>query len=105
MDLRQIVAYVRREHGPERAIRLRAEVIRAAANLARHPYSGHERPDLTVKAVRFWPVFSYLLIYEPGSLPLTVLHLVHGSRDPSDLRDRIGEPALTLEHYVATSSV
>lgn len=101
--MRCIVAYVEREHGPERANRLRAEIIRAAANLAKHPHMGHERPDLTVKSVRFWPVFSYSIIYEPGSVPLTVLHLVHGSRDPSDLRDRIGEPILTLEHYAAES--
>jgi len=103
-DLREILAYVERENGLERAIRFRAEVLRAAANLARHPHMGHERPDLTARPFRFWPVFAYLLVYEPGSVPLNVAHIVHGARDPSDLRDRIREPALTLEHYAAASS-
>lgn len=91
-DLRRITERIERESGPERAARFRAAVLRAAANLALHPNSGRERPDLTARAVRFTSVFKHLIVYAPESVPLVVLHVVHGARDPGDLRDRIGEP-------------
>jgi plasmid stabilization system protein ParE len=50
--------------------------------LARHPYIGHERDDLmTREDVRFWPVYSYLIIYRPSTRPLEILRVLHGKRD------------------------
>lgn len=103
-DLGEIIAYIQREHGEDRAVRFRNDVMRTVSNLAMHPHMGHERLDLTRRAFRFWPIHSYLVVYQPDSVPLDVLHLVHGGRDPLDLRDRIGEPVLGPEHYVAASS-
>jgi plasmid stabilization system protein ParE len=66
---------------------------------------GHERPDLTSRPIRFWTVHSHVLVYRPDSDPLWVLRILHGSRDPSHLRDQVGEPALLLTHYAAASSL
>lgn len=78
--------------------------MRTVSNLAMHPHMGHERLDLTRRAFRFWPVHSYLVVYQAGSVPLDVLHIIHGARDPLDLRDRIGEPVLGSEHYAVASN-
>ncbi len=104
-DLSAIVRRIQREHGRGRAEQFQNEVVRAAENLAAHPRMGHVRPDLTAKAIRFWTVHSHLIVYRPESVPLKVLRLLHGSRDPSDLRDRVGEPAVGPEHYAAVSLV
>ena len=42
--------------------------------------SGHSRPDLTTKDVRFWPVRSYLVIYRE-TVPLEIVTILHGARD------------------------
>lgn len=99
-DLRRITERIERESGAERAAHFRAAVLRAAANVAVHPYSGHERADWTARPVRFTSAFKYLIVYDPASDPLVVLHVVHGGRDPADLRDRVGEP---VAEYVTSS--
>jgi hypothetical protein len=44
------------------------------------PEMGHTREDLTERPVKFWSVFSYLVVYDPASRPLTVLAVLHGAR-------------------------
>ena len=46
---------------------------------------GHTREDLTRRSVKFWSVFSYLLVYDPESKPLTVIAVLHGARDVEQL--------------------
>lgn len=36
-------------------------------------------------AGEFWSVFSCLLVYNPGSKPLTVIAVLHGARDVEQL--------------------
>jgi hypothetical protein len=31
--------------------------------------------------VKFWPVFSYLIVYDPAMKPLGVARVLHASRD------------------------
>ena len=49
--------------------------------LADQPGIGHTREDLTEKPVKFWSVYSYLIVYDPATRPLTVLAILHGARD------------------------
>lgn len=49
--------------------------------LSDHPELGHVRPDLTSKPVRFWSVYSYLIIYDPKARPLEVVRILSGYRD------------------------
>lgn len=42
---------------------------------------GHLREDLTDKPVLFWPVGSYLVIYNPVRKPIEIVRVLHGRRD------------------------
>lgn len=53
--------------------------------LARNPELGHIRRDLTSKLVRFWPVYSYLIIYDPATQPLEIVRILSGYRDVAAL--------------------
>ena len=49
------------------------------------PAMGHTREDLTQQPVKFWSVYSYLVVYDPASSPLTVIAVLHGARDIENL--------------------
>lgn len=57
--------------------------------LAENPGIGHTREDLTDRPVKFWSVFSYLVIYNPASDPLEIISVVHGGRDVGQLLENI----------------
>lgn len=38
-------------------------------------------PDLTSVEVRFFPVYSYLIVYRPEAKPLQIVAMLHGSRE------------------------
>ena len=57
------------------------EIEQAASMLARNPELGHFRRDLTSKPVRFWPIYSYLIIYDPAARPLEIVRILSGYRD------------------------
>ena len=80
-DVIEIWVYIARDN-VEAAARVRQEIRDACRRLARHPYIGHSRDDLTTrKDVLFWPVYSYLILYRPEAKPLEVLRVLHGKRD------------------------
>jgi len=37
--------------------------------------------DLTDRPLKFWSVYSYLVVYDPASRPLTIVAVLHGARD------------------------
>jgi plasmid stabilization system protein ParE len=53
--------------------------------LAENPAIGHTREDLTARPVKFWSVYSYLVVYDPTSAPLAVLAILHAARDVEKL--------------------
>jgi len=53
--------------------------------LARNPGAGHWRRDLTDEPVKFFPVYSYLIVYRPETKPLQVAAIVHGHRDVAEI--------------------
>lgn len=53
--------------------------------LAGMPEMGHVREDLAQASLRFWPVYSYLIVYLPESRPLQILRVLHGARDVRSL--------------------
>jgi len=52
-DLDEITERIARESGQRRAELFRAEILRNISNLALFPHAGHEREDLTSKALLF----------------------------------------------------
>jgi antitoxin ParD1/3/4/toxin ParE1/3/4 len=57
----------------------------AMTRLAEMPEIGHVREDLADEPLRFWPVYSYLIIYRPDARPLQVVRVLSGSRDITEL--------------------
>jgi plasmid stabilization system protein ParE len=49
--------------------------------LAQSPGAGHQRKNLTDHDVRFFLVYSYLIVFRPHTRPLQVVSILHGRRD------------------------
>jgi plasmid stabilization system protein ParE len=61
---------------------VREEIYDAIQSLVPFPYSGHSRPDLTGRPLRFQTVREYVIIYAPDEKPLAIVAIVHGRRNP-----------------------
>jgi plasmid stabilization system protein ParE len=69
----------------EAALRVHDALEEAFRHLAEMPAMGHTREDLTERPVKFWSVYSYLVVYDPASSPLTVVAVLHGARDVENI--------------------
>jgi antitoxin ParD1/3/4/toxin ParE1/3/4 len=49
--------------------------------LARTPGAGHWNRNLTDEPVKFFPVYSYLIVYRPETKPLQVVSILRGRRN------------------------
>jgi plasmid stabilization system protein ParE len=58
--------------------------------LASRPGIGHMREDLTDRPLKFWSVYSYLVVYDPAGDPLTIVAVLHGARDVAQILKEIG---------------
>lgn len=81
LDLVEIWRYIRRQASLEMADRVESVIRDKIAFLAKNPGAGHWRKNLTTEAVKFFPVYSYLIVYRPDSRPLQVVAILHGRRD------------------------
>jgi antitoxin ParD1/3/4/toxin ParE1/3/4 len=81
LDLVQIWRYIKNNASDEIAERVEAVICEKILYLARSPGSGHWRKDLTDEPVKFFPVYSYLIVYRPETKPLQVVAIIHGRRD------------------------
>jgi plasmid stabilization system protein ParE len=81
-DLKQIRDYILQE-GSFRASRyVVGSIVTGFRALAKMSGQGHRRDDLTQRQeVRFWPVFSYLIVYRIDRKPLIIIAILHGKRD------------------------
>jgi len=79
-DIREIWSYIATDN-TKAARRVRLQILRACQRIANNPRIGHTREDLTEKPVLFWPVGSYVIIYNPMRRPIEIVRVVHGARD------------------------
>jgi plasmid stabilization system protein ParE len=79
-DLRDIQSYIAADN-VEAARKVMRELRSAFRKLAQNPLLGHTRLDLTNQPVRFWPVYSFLIVYRSNTPLLEIVRVVHGSRD------------------------
>jgi toxin ParE1/3/4 len=57
--------------------------------LARMPRQGHSRKDLTQRAVLFFPLYSFLVVYQPEAKPIRIMAVLRGRRNVKRiLKDR-----------------
>jgi toxin ParE1/3/4 len=89
-DLVEIWSYVRRHSSVAMADRVESVIRDRIAFLAGAPGAGHWRRDLTDEDVKFFPVYSYLIVYRPKTKPLQIVSILHGLRDLQGiLKDRL----------------
>lgn len=81
-DIREITRHIRHiQRSPQNAKLVASRLKAAFAKLVRQPNLGHSRPELDDDAARVLVVRGVLVIYDPTIKPLTVLRIVHASRD------------------------
>jgi plasmid stabilization system protein ParE len=64
------------------ADRVITEILEAIRAVVPFPHSGHRRPDLTARPLRFLIVREFLIAYAPDEKPLWVIAVMHGHRNP-----------------------
>ena len=63
------------------ADRVASEIRNAMETLALNPAIGHYRSDLAGEPLRFWRVYTYLIIYRPESKPIQIVRVLSAYRD------------------------
>ena len=79
-DLHEILETIA-EDSPEAAMTVLEQFEKTFGLLAENPEMGHRRSDLTRLPVRFFPVYSYLVIYMDLCTPLRIVRVLSGCRD------------------------
>ena len=83
-DLADIGGHIARS-SPSAAKKVIKEIRAAVRKLASQPGLGHLRPDLTPLQLRFWSVYSYLIIYDCERKPIEIIRVLHGARDVAEI--------------------
>lgn len=83
----QGIAELIAEDRPNAAKKVIRKLREAIARLGEMPGLGHVREDLTDQPVKFWPVYSYLIIYREKSTAVHIVRVLHGARDVRSLLD------------------
>ncbi|SRR5216683_2186921 len=90
LDLVQIWRHLKKQSSVEIADHVESVIRDRIAFLAENPGAGHWRKNLTDEAVKFFPVYSYLIVYRPETTPLQIVFILHGRRDVEQLlRERL----------------
>ena len=80
-DLAAIWRYIKKRSNLEIADRVESEIRERILFLSQNPGAGHWRKDLTDLALRFFPIYSYLIAYRPETKPLQIVAILHGRRE------------------------
>jgi len=72
------------------ADRIESEFYDLFASLARMPGQGHVRKDLTRRPVLFFPLYSFLIVYQHDVTPIRIMAVLRGKRNVKRiLRERL----------------
>ena len=80
-DLVEIWHYLKKESTLAMADHVESVFLDKIAFLAGNPGAGHRRRDLTSEDVKFFPVYSYLIVYRAETKPVQIVSILHGRRD------------------------
>src|SRR6267154_2122558 len=86
LDLLNIWEYIAQDN-IDAADRVAGEIRNAMAALAQNPGIGHYRKDFADEPLRFWRVYTYLIIYRFESKPIEIVRLFSAYRDIRKLLD------------------
>ena len=82
-DIFDIWSYIADDR-EDAANRVEQAIYDACAFVSDAPLSGHFRPDLTTRALRFWTLTrypNYTVVYRPETAPLQVVAVLLGKRN------------------------
>jgi plasmid stabilization system protein ParE len=82
-DIFDIWSYIANDN-EDAADRVERAIYEACALVAETPLSGHSRPDLTSRSLRFWTLTrypNYAVIYRPEAVPLVIVAVMQGKRN------------------------
>jgi plasmid stabilization system protein ParE len=85
-DLEEILAFIATE-SPEASFKVQRRFEDVFDLLGDNPALGHRREDLTHRPFRFFPVYSYLVIYIPDWDPIDIVRILSATRDLKRLLD------------------
>ena len=80
LDLIEIWEYIAQD-SIDAADRVLDQLEDTMHKLAKMPGMGHIREDLVDRRHRCWPVYSYLIVYRPDTVPLQIIRVISGYRD------------------------
>jgi plasmid stabilization system protein ParE len=80
-DLDEIREYIA-EDSPDAADRVITEIFDAIRGLVLFPHQGYRRSGLTGQPLRFKLIRDYVIAYAPDKVPLQVIGVFHGRRNP-----------------------
>lgn len=83
-DLEQIIGYIAQD-SPANAKRVAEKLTELFGKIAEHPGVGHSREELRRPDLLVTTVYSYLVIYDPNTKPLSILRIIHGARDLANI--------------------
>ena len=81
LDLVHIWRYIKKQSNVTVADRVESVIRNKIVFLATTPGAGHWSKIFTDEAVKFFPVYSYLIVYQPETKPLQVVAILHGHRN------------------------
>ncbi|MEN8007689.1 MAG: type II toxin-antitoxin system RelE/ParE family toxin [Candidatus Krumholzibacteriota bacterium] len=79
-DFDAILEYIAADN-VQSALDVHARFFEVFQLLAENPEAGHYRDDLTSRAVRFFPVYSYMVVYISGSKPVEIARILGAAQD------------------------
>ena len=85
LDLFEIWEYIKDQASVTTADHVESAIRERITFLAGSPEAGHHRKDLTDEDVKFFPVYSYLIVNRPKTSPLQIASILHGRRDVGQL--------------------
>jgi plasmid stabilization system protein ParE len=87
-DLHDIRAYLLEAAGLAVSRHVMRKIFESMRFLSVMPGVGHFRQDLTGEPVKFWQVFSYLIVYDHLTRPIGIARVLHSSRDVAAILSR-----------------
>ena len=88
-DLFEICQFIEEHSSLATADHVESVIREKFVFLASSPEAGHRRSNLTEHDVKFFPVYSYLIV-RPANQPATSRSILHGRRDVEQiLKDRL----------------
>lgn len=87
-DITGILQFIAAQDGEQRALGVYEKFLDAFELLGESPALGKHRNDLTDENVRWWPVSSFLVVYDAERSPIDILRVIHGARNLPQLFQR-----------------